>query len=309
MPGKIAAAAFGTVLLSGCQMLSNEPPACSDEATLGLVRQIIAEKVGGMTSLPSADMLSQRLRIGLPHATRLEENIRKYTCEATLAVGDAPGELDIGYSSQLDDAGDHLVEVSGINLLDASLIKAGLAAPELRSEPTAEPVITPDAVAKDQVSAEDTAAAVSATANASRASAILDAALSLDRDAMDFSSKVDEQMNRLVAAGALPSKPAFQMDYSRYYVPSQPLTVAGAQVAVLEYQVMEEFIGCCVNPGLSVVLRDTGGLRPAIEEFARANNCAVNDGEHIYLPDEVAGALKGAGENVELSCGESDSHE
>ena len=129
---RICACLLATAALAGCGYLEDPLPKCSDDATLDLVREIVGEHALGESPRPSADVLRKRLTFHYPHATKLEENIRKYSCEAKLIVSGAsqPHEIRLTYESQLDDAGDHLVQVSGINLLDAFAIKAALSVPE-----------------------------------------------------------------------------------------------------------------------------------------------------------------------------------
>lgn len=119
---------LGAGLLAGCKWLSQPLPTCSDDSTLDLVRQILAEHALGTSALPPGEHLRKRLTFRYPHATKLEENIRKYSCEADLLiVGDVgTHEVRLAYESQIDDAGDHLVQVGGISLLDVSSIRAVL---------------------------------------------------------------------------------------------------------------------------------------------------------------------------------------
>lgn len=128
-------------LLTGCQYLSDKTPTCSDDVTLDLARQIIGEMTLDGSPLPSSEALRNRLTFNYPHATKLEENIRKYSCEAHLiVVGESQKhKIELTYTSQLDDSGNHLVEVSGITVLDAAVVKAALSlAPPKANEPQKE---------------------------------------------------------------------------------------------------------------------------------------------------------------------------
>jgi len=81
-----------------------------------LVRQIIAEDVGAVgANKISNETLRLWLSIDLPHATSLEENIKKYTCEATMVIKDGSSgghKTQIAYTSQLDDNDEHLVHAA-----------------------------------------------------------------------------------------------------------------------------------------------------------------------------------------------------
>ncbi|WP_313642467.1 hypothetical protein [Stenotrophomonas sp.] len=114
MGKRLLLAALGVAGASaGCSMLGAQVPKCSDTETLDLVRQIIAEDVGAVgTNKLSNETLRLWLNIELPHATSLEENIKKYTCEATMVIKAGSGKghrTQISYTSQLDDSDKHLV--------------------------------------------------------------------------------------------------------------------------------------------------------------------------------------------------------
>lgn len=98
-----------TTLITGC---AKEPPKCSDEATLSLVRQIIAEQLIGR-SVPDKG-LKDILKIELPRASGFDEKIKEFTCEAKLIAGGTV-QMPITYKSQLDDKDQHIVVVGGIS--------------------------------------------------------------------------------------------------------------------------------------------------------------------------------------------------
>ena len=109
----------------GCSLLGPQVPKCSDDETLDLVRQIIADSVGasGNNEIP-IEVLRNALKIELPHATSLEENIKKYTCKANLviAVGGGQQKMEIEFTSQLDDKDQHLVHAGGMTGNDQLLL-------------------------------------------------------------------------------------------------------------------------------------------------------------------------------------------
>lgn len=100
-------------MLSGC---SKEPPKCSDEGTIRLVRQIIVGNIGGLKGA-TEDEINQSLVFEFPRATAYDEKIRKYSCSAKLLAGGMPG-VEIIYESQLDDTGQHIVGVGGLGMAD-----------------------------------------------------------------------------------------------------------------------------------------------------------------------------------------------
>lgn len=113
---RTAAFLITAMLIMGC---SPEPPKCSDESTLNLVRKILLNKMD--LSLSDAEMQSI-LKFEYPRAAAFDEKIRKVSCEAKLIAGDRFA-LPIAYESQLDDQGQHLVGLSEISERDARMVE------------------------------------------------------------------------------------------------------------------------------------------------------------------------------------------
>lgn len=113
----IFVSAFAAVL-AGC---TKEPPKCSDESTFALVRQIIAEQLGGREGVTDKE-LEENLKIELPRASAFDEKIKKFSCAAKLVAGGTI-QLPITYESQLDDKDEHIVSVGGISRIDLYQLK------------------------------------------------------------------------------------------------------------------------------------------------------------------------------------------
>jgi hypothetical protein len=122
MPIRALALLLAIILLSGC---AKEPPKCSEESTLSLVRQLVLEQIGEQNSLSDSEKIAY-LGFDVPRATAFDEKIKKYSCQATLKIGDE-GKLPISYESQLDDQGQHVVAISGLNRAELVGIKVSLA--------------------------------------------------------------------------------------------------------------------------------------------------------------------------------------
>lgn len=99
-----------TGLLSSCQ---KEPPKCSDEETLGLVRQIILQQIDAPKSMSEAEA-KNCLKFEFSRASAYDKKIKKYSCDAKLIAG-GTYEVPIKYESQLDDKKQHLVAVNGMS--------------------------------------------------------------------------------------------------------------------------------------------------------------------------------------------------
>jgi len=100
------------IFLAGC---AKEPPKCSDEKTLSLVREIFADKAGENTP---RGFVIENIKFDHPLATGYDEKIKKYSCETKLIAADAY-HVPISYSSQLNDDGQQVVSVGGISDMDS----------------------------------------------------------------------------------------------------------------------------------------------------------------------------------------------
>lgn len=124
MTSRISTVIMTTViatLLGGC---GKEPPKCSDDDTISLVRKIVLDQIGGSEGLSEKE-IKENLKIDLPRAGAFDEKIKKYSCEAKLIAGDMY-QLPITYESQLDDNGQHIVSVGGIGRGDLLGVQAGV---------------------------------------------------------------------------------------------------------------------------------------------------------------------------------------
>lgn len=128
----IMLAAMAT-LLAAC---SKEPPKCSDDKTIALVRQIIIGQIGGSEGLSekviqggiegiSEKEIQENLKVEFPRASSFDEKIKKYRCEAKMTAG-GTYEVPITYDSQLDDNGQHIVAVGGMSMGDFILLRGSL---------------------------------------------------------------------------------------------------------------------------------------------------------------------------------------
>lgn len=119
-----AAIAAG-ILISTVGCASKEPPSCSDERTLSLVRDLVMDQIGGREGLTDAEV-SSNLVFELVRPSAIDEKIRKLSCEARLVAGQYY-QVPVQYESQLDDSGQHVVRIYGIRNGDLRGIHTGMA--------------------------------------------------------------------------------------------------------------------------------------------------------------------------------------
>src|ERR1039458_9090324 len=121
MKGKISAVIAVAVMATVFTACAKKPPACGDDATLGVVRNIIMEQISPIVtthvgenffSSLSAKEIKENLIFELPRASAFDDKIAKYSCEAKLKAGNRES-IAITYTSQLDDKGAQIVSIDG----------------------------------------------------------------------------------------------------------------------------------------------------------------------------------------------------
>ena len=104
--------------------------------------------------------------------------------------------------------------------------------------------------------------------------------------------------------GYIDKKPTvYRADYVDYYVLRKPAYVLGHELKVIEEEYMSEYVGCCVNEGVGVVLKLTSSMQK-LEKFAQNNKCVVEPIDYSYYYERlgIANAIPEKGVFVEMSC-------
>jgi len=115
-------------------------------------------------------------------------------------------------------------------------------------------------------------------------------------------------LNYLKKRGFFDNVPDLKSDYSHVYFPKKPIRIFDTSLLAFDIEYLETYNGCCVNPGVAIVLEKNGGAR-GLSEFAKRNTCRVTNIKHANLPPEIADRLKlthKLDHLVVLSCKESD---
>jgi hypothetical protein len=124
MAGRISTSIMVTVVATFLAACTKEPPKCSDDETIALIRQIIMDQTGGSEGLIEKD-IKENLVFEFPRASAFDEKIKKYNCEAKLIAG-GMYQLPITYESQLDDKNRHIVVIEGISRGDLLGVRSGM---------------------------------------------------------------------------------------------------------------------------------------------------------------------------------------
>lgn len=99
----------------------------------------------------------------------------------------------------------------------------------------------------------------------------------------------------------------YRADYVDYYILKKPAYVLGHELKIIEEEYMSEYIGCCVNEGVGLVLKLSGSMQK-LESFAQKNKCSVEpiDYNSYYERLNIVNAIPEKGIFVNMSCREND---
>ena len=107
-------------------------------------------------------------------------------------------------------------------------------------------------------------------------------------------------------AGYVAKEPDFRADYSDYRVIKKPALFMGHNLVAIEEEYMQEYVGCCVSPGMAVTVR----VSPSGEDldaFASRSGCSVSrDSDDYYSSADIGLPKAPKGTYVTLSCKERD---
>ena len=137
----------------------------------------------------------------------------------------------------------------------------------------------------------------------------LTGALRYDRAKGERVTPSGPALQAYIQAGYLDLKPSVRADYTDYRVLKKPAPFMGQSLVLVEEEYMSQYIGCCVDEGVSAVVR-VAGSTAAMEKFAKANACTF---QPKYDPaEELTGRNLGlslpAGRYAKLSCHENDAN-
>lgn len=148
-------------------------------------------------------------------------------------------------------------------------------------------------------------AAVPSKAAGVAAEAALVEALSLDARTGERLTPSGPAVRAFIAGGHVGRKPDLRFDYNDYRMLRKPARLFGFTILVLEEEYMAKYVGCCVSPGLGVMLTGHGDARK-LAAFARANGCSLEaPADPSGIPAELGLAVPAAGLTY-LSCRERD---
>jgi hypothetical protein len=109
-----------------------------------------------------------------------------------------------------------------------------------------------------------------------------------------------------IKAGYVKRKPDYSVDYNDLRKVLKPATLFGHKLTVLMEEYMSQYIGCCVSPGIGVVIEQKGDMTE-LESFLTSNKCSIAT---TASPEGNFGGLnipsKPGAAYFEISCRERD---
>jgi len=110
----------------------------------------------------------------------------------------------------------------------------------------------------------------------SSSEAVLIEALKLDASTHERVGSSESAIEAYAAAGLINLDADVRVDYTSYFVVKKRTEFMGHTLVLIEHEYMDEYVGCCVSPGMGVTVRVKGDTR-SLEDFAAANGCSFSD--------------------------------
>jgi hypothetical protein len=109
-----------------------------------------------------------------------------------------------------------------------------------------------------------------------------------------------------IKSGHVRRKPDSAADYVDYRRLRKPSTLFGHPLMVLEEEYMTKYIGCCVNPGIGMVI-EVHGSTEELDAFLTANKCRKNwpSGPEDSL-DKAGVTPKQGASYISITCRQND---
>jgi len=109
-----------------------------------------------------------------------------------------------------------------------------------------------------------------------------------------------------IRIGLLTRRPNRREDYTDYRVARFDARIFGLRIIVVEEEYMARYVGCCVSPGIGVILELTGSQAEALA-FAERNGCRIeNNQAEIRQTLGDLNVSTAYGRFIRISCRERD---
>ena len=103
------------------------------------------------------------------------------------------------------------------------------------------------------------------------------------------SSETQKALETLKQHDIIKNEPDIVADYNHIYIANKQLPVLGGMLLALDHEYLEDWIGCCVNPGVALALQVKKDKHDssALVSFARENHCTVKPFEQSFMTKDL----------------------
>lgn len=103
------------------------------------------------------------------------------------------------------------------------------------------------------------------------------------------SLEAQKALEMLKQHGIIKNEPDIVADYNHIYIANKQLPVLGGMLLALDHEYLEDWIGCCVNPGVALALQVKKDKHDssALVSFAKENHCTVKPFEQSFMTKDL----------------------
>jgi len=103
------------------------------------------------------------------------------------------------------------------------------------------------------------------------------------------SLETQKALEMLKQHGIIKNEPDIVADYNHIYIANKQLPVLGGVLLALDHEYLEDWIGCCVNPGVALALKVKKDKddSSALASFAKENHCNVMPFEQSFMTKDL----------------------
>lgn len=121
------------------------------------------------------------------------------------------------------------------------------------------------------------------------------------------SSEKLKALETLKRLGIINAEPDIVADYNHIYIAKKQVPILGGMLLALDDEYFDSYVGCCVNPGIALVIHvgKTNADALTLTEFAKENMCSVTPFEQAFMASELEELLLDTSNKEEimvLSC-------
>ena len=111
-----------------------------------------------------------------------------------------------------------------------------------------------------------------------------------------------EPLLTLKRQGIINSKPELGANYSNYFLINSKINFFGGNVVAIDYEYKDAWIGCCVNPGIVVIIDFPSDYEKVnFKKFAKENSCKIKNSEDSYILNAAKNLLSKRAKLSELT--------